>query len=163
VFTLSGTSSTITTTTILQPFFRDYLGEPAVRHQKKHSPTHTYPDYQPSFVSFLHLLCSIASSLFNLGAWQSFLHNLSPSPLWFTSRSGTLHRPRHALYISSPNHCLLFATNAHTIATCFVVVPILCHLILVSLSSLLETLWYIYQKSNSMHSKIQFILKLMNV
>jgi len=27
------------------------------------SCTHTYPDYQPSFISFLHLLQSIASSL----------------------------------------------------------------------------------------------------
>jgi len=34
-------------------------------------------------------------------------------------------------YISSPNHCLLFTAYAHTIATCFAVVPRLCHLILV--------------------------------
>jgi len=26
------------------------------QYQKKDSPTHTYPDYQPSFISFLHLL-----------------------------------------------------------------------------------------------------------
>jgi len=32
------------------------------RYQKKHSPTYTYPDHQSSFVSFLHLLQSIASS-----------------------------------------------------------------------------------------------------
>jgi len=25
-------------------------------YQKKHSPTHTYPDHQPSLISFLHLL-----------------------------------------------------------------------------------------------------------
>jgi len=31
--------------------------------------------------------------------------------------------PFHAPYICSPNHCLLFATHAHTIATCFAVVP----------------------------------------
>jgi len=41
-------------------------------YQKKHSPTHTYPGYQPSFISFLHLLRSIASSTYNLRAWQSF-------------------------------------------------------------------------------------------
>jgi len=40
--------------------------------QKKHSPAHMYPYYQPSFISFLHLLRSIASSLFNLHAWQVF-------------------------------------------------------------------------------------------
>ena len=41
-------------------------------YQKKHSPTHTYTDHQPSFISFLYLLWSIASSLFNLRAWKSF-------------------------------------------------------------------------------------------
>jgi len=46
------------------------------------------------------------------------------------------HPPLHTPYISSPNHCHLFATHAHTIATCFAVVPRLCHLILVSLSTL---------------------------
>ena len=42
----------------------------------------------------------------------------------------------YSAYISSPNHCLLFATHAHTIATYFAVVPRLCHLILVSLSTI---------------------------
>jgi len=32
-----------TTTTVLWPFVWDYL---ASRYQKKHSPTHTYPDHQ---------------------------------------------------------------------------------------------------------------------
>jgi len=44
----------------------------------------------------------------------------------------TLHTP----YISSPNHCLLFAAHAHTITICFAVVLRLCHLILISLSTL---------------------------
>jgi len=43
------------------------------RYQKKHSPTHTHPDHQTSFINFLHLLRSTASSLFNLCAWRSFL------------------------------------------------------------------------------------------
>ena len=42
------------------------------QNQKKHSLTHTYPDHQSSFIGFLHLLRSIASSLFNLRARQSF-------------------------------------------------------------------------------------------
>ena len=46
------------------------------------------------------------------------------------------HPPLHTPYISSPNHCLLFAAHAHTIAACFAVVPRLCHLIPVSLSTL---------------------------
>ena len=41
------------------------------RYQKKHSPTHQ-PDHHPVFISFFHLLRSIASSLFRLRAWQSF-------------------------------------------------------------------------------------------
>jgi len=50
------------------------------------------------------------------------------------------HPPLHAPHISSPNHCLLFATYAHTIATCFAVLPRLCHLILVCLNPLLGIL-----------------------
>jgi len=42
-------------------------------YQKKHSPTHTHPDHQTSFINFLHLLRSIASSVFSLRAWQSSL------------------------------------------------------------------------------------------
>jgi len=34
-----------------------------------------------------------------------------------------LHPPFHTPYISSPNHCLLFAAHAHTYRTCFAVVP----------------------------------------
>ena len=44
------------------------------------------------------------------------------------------HLPLHTPCISLPNHCLLFAAHAHTIATCFAVVLKLCHPILVSLS-----------------------------
>ena len=95
------------------------------RYQKKHSPTDTNPDHQTSFINFLHLLRSIASSLFNLRAWQSFstisLHSFVWGPL--------LRTP----YISSPIHCLLFATHAHTIAACFSVISVLCHLFLISL------------------------------
>jgi len=58
-----------TITTILQPFVRDYLGEPVPEETFIHSHILWY---QSSFISFLHLLRSIASSLFNLCAWQSF-------------------------------------------------------------------------------------------
>jgi len=82
------------------------------QYQKKHSPTHTYPDHQPSFISFLHVLRSIASSLLNLCGWQS-LHHLSPGPLSSTSWSGTLHFIHFAHSLSSfcnscPYHCNLF-------------------------------------------------------
>ena len=46
--------------------------------RKKHSPTH-HADHHPIFISFFHLLRSVASSLFKLRAWQS-LHNLCPRP-----------------------------------------------------------------------------------
>jgi len=46
------------------------------------------------------------------------------------------HPPLHTPYISSPNDWLLFAAHAHTTTTRFAVVPRLCHLILVSLSTL---------------------------
>jgi len=38
------------------------------RYQKKHSPTHTYRGHQSSLICVLHLLRSMASSLFNLCA-----------------------------------------------------------------------------------------------
>jgi len=45
----------------------------------------TYPDHQPSFISFFHVQWSIASFLFYLPAWQSFfttsLHVLFGLPL----------------------------------------------------------------------------------
>ena len=66
-----------------QPFY-------VSRYQKKHTPTH-HPDHHAIFISFFHLPRSIASSLFKLRAWQSFLHNLFPCPLWSTSWSGALH------------------------------------------------------------------------
>ena len=88
-------------------------------HQKKHSPTYTY--YDPwHHSSSIHVPDSLFPqslskfSLVYLLAWQP---------------------PLHTPYISSSNHCLLFATHVHTIATCFAVVPRLCHLILVTLST----------------------------
>ena len=65
----------MTTTKQKQLFYGPLSGTTRVsRYQKKHSPTHTYPDHQPSFISFFHLLRSIASSLLTV-----FLHNLSPN------------------------------------------------------------------------------------
>ena len=42
------------------------------QYQKKHSPNHIYHGHQWSLICFLHLLWSMASSMFNLCAWQSF-------------------------------------------------------------------------------------------
>ena len=61
-------------TTHTQPFNGIWSGTTQVgRYQKKHSPTHTHPDHRTSFINFLHVLRSIASSLFSWRAWQSSL------------------------------------------------------------------------------------------
>ena len=76
------------------------------------------------------------------------LHNLFAQPLSKCSLVYLLvwSPPPHTPYISSPNQCLLFATHAHTIAACFVVVPRLYHLFLVSLFL------------NSLHGTLSFTL-----
>ena len=67
-----------------QPFNGPLPGTTRVgRYQKEHSPTHTHPDHRSSFINFLHLLGSTASSLFSLRAWQSFPQTLSRSSLVF--------------------------------------------------------------------------------
>jgi len=87
------------------------------QYQKKHSPTHTHPDHQSSFIRFLHLLRFMASSLFNLRDWQSFC--TTSVQVFLCLPFG----PLHTAHISSPSHCLLFAAHAHTISACFAVVP----------------------------------------
>jgi len=116
------------TTLQLSGFCSDNPGEPA----PEETFTHTHRGHQLSLIRFIHLIWSLASSVLNLCIWQSFStiskFSLVLLLIW--------HPPLHTLYISSPSHCLLFATHAHTIATSFAVLPRLCHLILVSLSTL---------------------------
>jgi len=84
------------------------------------------PSWSSNLYQLFHLPQSIASSLFKLHAWQP----LSMSSLVYLL---VWSHPSRIPYISSPNQCLLFATHAHTIATCFAVVSILYHLFLVFL------------------------------
>ena len=67
--------------------------------------------------------------LFSLHGWRSFcaisVQVFFGLPLFLTP-------PLPTPYISSPNHWLLFAAHAYTIANCFAVVPNLCHLIIIS-------------------------------
>ena len=95
------------------------------RYQKKHSPAHTHPGQRTSFITFLHLQLSMASSLFSLRAWQSSrttsFQVLFGLPL-------VLNPQLHTPCISSPNHHHLFAAHAHTNAACYAVIPMLCHL-----------------------------------
>jgi len=64
-------------------------------YQKKYSPTHTHPVHQTSFINFLHLLRSIASSVFKWHAWQSFsttsLQVLFGLPLGLGPSSYSMH------------------------------------------------------------------------
>jgi len=117
------------------------LGQPGwAGSRNKHSPTHTYCDHQSSLTCFLHLLWSMASSLFNLRASSLFPQSLSKFSFIYLL---VWHPPLHTPYISTSNHCLIFAAHAYTIATCFAVVPRLCHLNLVSLSTLYLELLYL--------------------
>ena len=102
-------------------------------HQKKHSPTHTHPDHQASFINFLHLLWSIASSLFNLYIWQSF-STTSLQVLFGLSfgLGGTLYFILHTFF-----HPISSSFSNTCPYSCFTVVPMLCHLFLISLSALL--------------------------
>jgi len=99
------------------------------RYQKKHSPTNINHPLSASSICYdpWHPPSSInvPDSFFPQSVSKFFLVYLLA---W--------HPPLHTPYISSSNHCLLFARHAHTIATCFTVVPRLCHLILVSPSTL---------------------------
>ena len=95
------------------------------RYQKKYSPIHHPDHHHPIFVRFFRLLRSIASSLFKLRAWQSFLHNLSPNPLRSTSWFGALHLIFHTFLhpsVSSfrstcPYHHNLFCFSVNIISS----------------------------------------------
>ena len=94
------------------------------QYQKKHSPTHTHPDHQTSFINFIHLLLLVQFTCLVV-----LLHNLSPGPLGLEpSASYSIHFFTQLL--------LPLASCAHTIATCFAEVLKVCHLFLSLNSSL---------------------------
>jgi len=97
-YVYSKVNTTEHTHTHTQPFNGRWSGTTRVggRYQKKHSSTHTHPDHRTSFINFLHLPRSIASSVFSLRAWQSsfttFLQVLFGLPLGLgPSTSYSLH------------------------------------------------------------------------
>ena len=97
-----------------------------------HSLTHTYPNHQSSFISFLHLLRSIASFLFNLHTWQSFC--TTSLRVLFCLPLGLAPSTSYSLQFFTQS-LSSFRNASHTSATYFAVVPRLRHLILVSLST----------------------------
>jgi len=78
------------------------------QYQKKHSPTHTYRGHQSSLICLLHLLRSMASSLFNLHAWQSF-STISLSKISLVCLL-VWHPPLH-----TPYHHILFCCSTETV------------------------------------------------
>ena len=61
------------------------------------------------------------------------------------------HIRLHTPYISSPNHCFIFATHAQIIATCFAQVLRLYHLIRQSLNSTWNSIFYLNATQPSDH------------
>ena len=109
-----------------QPFNGRLSGTTRVgRYQKKHSPAHTHPGKRTSFITFLHLQRSMASSLFSLRAWQSSRTTsfqvlfglplgLEPSASYsmhFFTQSSSSFRSTCTFYLSEAR-CILFAWSS---------------------------------------------------
>ena len=117
-------------------FSRLYRAFTTHTHTHTHTRTHTnrfMAGHQSSLICFIQLLWSMASSLFNLHVWRSF--STISLQVFFGLPLGLAPSTSYSIHLFT-NHCLLFAAHAHTIATCFAVVPRLYHLFLVSLSTL---------------------------
>ena len=94
------------------------------RYQKKHLPTHTYHGHQSSFICFLHLLRSVASSLFNLHTWQSFrtvsLQVFFGLPLGLAPSTYSIHfftQSLSSFHSTCPCHCNLFCCSTEMISS----------------------------------------------
>ena len=91
----------VCTHTHTQPFNGPLSGTTRVsQYQKKHSPTHTHPDQQTSFINFLHLLRSIPASLLLLD--ENFYY--SNHILKNTFNSHFLSKPK----LANPSHSVFF-------------------------------------------------------
>ena len=84
------------------------------RYQTKHSPTHR-PDHHPIFISFFHILWSIASTLFKLRVGQSFcttsFHVLFGLPLGLEPSAFTLAREYVSPNVKSSHECVRQQTS----------------------------------------------------
>ena len=96
--------------------------------------THSHPSWSSDIRYQLPpstTVCSIVIVQFT--CLKVLFYNLSSGPLlvFFLVWDPLLYTP----CISSPNHHLLFTAHARTIAACSSVIPVLCHLFLISLSA----------------------------
>jgi len=90
------------------------------RYQKQHSPTHNSPDYQLSFISFLHLLQSIAFFLEPFTSYSMhfftpilFFSQHMPIPLKLFCCSTEIMSSIPSLSLSSLLGTLSFALTSH--------------------------------------------------
>jgi len=127
------------TCTHTQPFYgsldfvRDNPGEPV----PEETFTHSHSSWSSIIsICFLHLLRSMTSSLFNPRALQFFS---TISLQFFGLPLGLSPSTSYSIHFFTQSLSSFCNTCPH-IATCFAVVTRLCHLILVSLSTLLGTL-----------------------
>jgi len=81
------------------------------QYQKKHSPTYTCHGHQSSLICLIHLLRSMASSLFKFTCLTVFFHNFFPSFFWFTCWPDTLnfilHTFLHPIIVFFSQHTLI--------------------------------------------------------
>jgi len=110
------------------------------RYQKKHSHTHTYRGHKSSLIHFIHLLRSMASSLFNPRTWQSF--STISLQVFFGLPLGLAPCTSYSIHFFTQS-LSSFHSTCPTIAACFAVVLRLSHLILVSLSTLYLELYLV--------------------
>ena len=88
-----------------QPFNGPWSGTtPVGWYHKKHSHTHTHSDHRTSFIIFLHLQRSMASTLFIFTSLTVLSYNLSPRPLWSWTLNFILHTFLHPIIIFFSQH-----------------------------------------------------------
>ena len=102
------------------------------QYQKNHSPTHTHPDHRASFIIFLHLQRSMASSLFNLRAGQS--SRTTSFQVFFGLPLGLEPSTSCSIHFFTQSSSS-FRNTDRTSAACSAAIPMPCHLPLVSLSA----------------------------
>jgi len=129
-------SATVHTHTHTQPFNGPWSGTTRLgRYEKKHSPTHTHPDHRTSFINFLHLLPSIASSVFSLRASQSSLTtSLQVLLVFLVVLDPLLHTPcipspshfsatMHQIFLSTRHTLNFLYTSLHLVSQCAFLSP----------------------------------------
>jgi len=124
------------THTHTQPFYGslDFVRDNPSELVPEETFTHSHPSWSSVIPYLLHPYPVIHGILpVQFMCLTVFFHNLSKFSLVYLL---AWHPRLHTPYISSINNCLPFAAHAHTITSCFAVVPRLCHLILVCLSTL---------------------------